>query len=124
MTSDALTGVLFHVQHLLGIGHLRRIAMVARATAARGLDVTVGSGGMAIDHFDLGAAKFHQLPALRAADASFSALLDEYGTAINGDWRQRRCAETLKLFAEQTPAVLVVETFPGVDHWIEHRIPE
>ncbi len=112
MTSDALTGVLFHVQHLLGIGHLRRIAMVARATAARGLDVTVGSGGMAIDHFDLGAAKFHQLPALRAADASFSALLDEYGTAINGDWRQRRCAETLKLFAEQTPAVLVVETFP------------
>jgi predicted glycosyltransferase len=103
---------MFHVQHLLGIGHLRRAAMIARATAARGLDVTVGSGGRAIDDVDLGAARFHQLPALRAADASFSALLDEHGAVIDDDWRQRRCAETLKLFADINPAVLVVETFP------------
>lgn len=112
MTRNTRSGVLFHVQHLLGIGHLRRTAMVARATAARGLDVTVGSGGMAIDHLNLGAARFHQLPALRAADASLSALLDGHGAVIDDDWRQRRCVETLKLFADLNPAVLVVETFP------------
>jgi predicted glycosyltransferase len=107
-----MTKILFQVQHLLGIGHLQRTAMVARATAARGLDVTVASGGMAIDHLDVGDARFHQLPALRAADASFSALLDEHGAEIDDDWRQRRCAETCRLFAEHNPAVLVVETFP------------
>ena len=37
--------VLFHVQHLLGIGHLRRAGAIARGLVAAGLDVTVASGG-------------------------------------------------------------------------------
>ena len=41
--------VLFHVQHLLGIGHLRRAAALAKACAGHGLEVTVASGGGAID---------------------------------------------------------------------------
>ncbi|MCH8110355.1 MAG: glycosyl transferase, partial [Proteobacteria bacterium] len=40
--------VFFYVQHLLGIGHLRRAATITRAMAARGLDVTVASGGSEI----------------------------------------------------------------------------
>ena len=107
-----MTGVLFHVQHLLGIGHLRRTAMIARATAARGLPVTVASGGMAIDNLDLGAARLRPLPTMRAADAGFSALLDEHGGEIDDAWRQRRADATLALFNELRPAVLVIETFP------------
>ena len=36
---------LFHVQHLLGIGHVMRVAQVARETAALGVEVAVLSGG-------------------------------------------------------------------------------
>ena len=40
--------VFFYVQHLLGIGHLRRAATIARALTGAGLDVTVVSGGSGI----------------------------------------------------------------------------
>ena len=41
-----MTGrVLFHVQYLLGIGHLRRAATLARALADGGFDVLLVSGG-------------------------------------------------------------------------------
>ena len=60
--------VFFHVQHLLGIGHLRRAATLARALAAGGFDVLLVSGGAPLPGLALGAARFHQLPPLRAAD--------------------------------------------------------
>ena len=37
--------VLFYVQHLLGIGHWRRAAILARAMTQAGLETTVLSGG-------------------------------------------------------------------------------
>ena len=35
--------VLFYVQHLLGIGHVRRAASIARALCEHGLSVTIAS---------------------------------------------------------------------------------
>ena len=66
---------LFHVQHLLGIGHVMRIAHVARETAALGLEVTVLSGGGALG-LDWGGAEVIELPAARAQDGSFKALIE------------------------------------------------
>ena len=63
--------LLFHVQHLLGIGHLRRAALIADAMARSGFAVTVAQGGMPSDLFDFGAAKIAQLPPLRAIDDRF-----------------------------------------------------
>ena len=40
-----MSRVFFYVQHLLGIGHLRRAATLARALAAGGFDVLLVSGG-------------------------------------------------------------------------------
>ena len=37
--------VLFYVQHLLGIGHLKRATTLARAMTEQALNVTVVSGG-------------------------------------------------------------------------------
>ena len=68
--------VFFYVQHLLGIGHLRRAATLARALSQGGLDVTLASGGMAIPVEELGGAKLVQLPAVRATDMSFKQLVD------------------------------------------------
>lgn len=104
--------VLFHVQHLLGIGHLRRIAALAKACAGRDLEVTVASGGAAVANLDTGTAALVQLPALRAADGGFSRLLDERDRDIDDDWRARRRAASLDLFARLRPDVLVIETFP------------
>ena len=36
-----MSRVFFHVQHLLGIGHIRRAAVLARSLAASGFDVIV-----------------------------------------------------------------------------------
>ncbi len=104
--------VMFHVQHLLGIGHLRRIAALAKACDGLGLEVTVASGGAAIEHLDTGDAALVQLPGLRAADASFSRLLDDRGRDIDDAWRAQRRASSLDLLARVRPQVLVIETFP------------
>ncbi|MCA3266682.1 MAG: glycosyltransferase, partial [Azospirillum sp.] len=38
--------ILIHVQHLLGTGHTRRMAAIAKALAARGHETTLASGGL------------------------------------------------------------------------------
>ena len=72
-----------YVQHLLGIGHLRRAAALARAYADAGAEVLVFSGGVPVADIDFGAARLLQLPACLAADAAFSSLLDTEGQAID-----------------------------------------
>ena len=104
--------VLIHVQHLLGTGHLRRAAMLASACAERGLAVTLASGGAPVEQLDAGAAELLQLPPLRAADATFSALLDDRGEPIDDAWRERRRGLLLDLLAGLRPHAVVVETFP------------
>jgi predicted glycosyltransferase len=48
---------LIWVQHLLGIGHVRRAALIARAMTDAGLDVTVASGGFSVAGVGYGAAR-------------------------------------------------------------------
>ena len=45
--------VFFHVQHLLGIGHLRRADVLARALREAGFEVTLASGGMPVGALQL-----------------------------------------------------------------------
>ena len=104
--------VLIHVQHLLGIGHLKRAATVAHACAERGLQVTLASGGAPVEGLDLGDAKLVQLPALASRDETFATLVDENGRRIGDAWRTRRCARLLELFAAVRPHVVVIEMFP------------
>ncbi len=109
MTAPA---ILFHVQHLLGIGHVRRIAALARATAARGCAVTVASGGRPVAGLDLGAARLAQLPPARAGDETFAQILDETGAPIDDAWKARRTAMLLDLLDRLRPRVVVIEMFP------------
>ncbi|MSP68389.1 MAG: glycosyl transferase family 28 [Alphaproteobacteria bacterium] len=104
--------VLIYVQHLLGIGHLRRAATIARAAAKRGLRVTLVSGGWAVPGTDWGGAAFVQLPPVSAADVTFKTLLDADGQGIDDAWRARRCAALLAAYAAARPEVLLIETFP------------
>ncbi len=108
-----MTGrVVLWVQHLLGTGHLRRSAAIARATAAKGLDVAVLSGGMPVPHLDLGAARLVQLTPLRAIDESFSGLALASGDAATPRDLEKRRDEALAAMAAAKPDLLITETFP------------
>ena len=104
--------VLFHVQHLLGIGHLTRTATLARALAADGLEVTVASGGEPVAGVDFGRASLVPLPPARVADRRFKQLLDEHGTPIGDAWRAHRRARLLALYEELAPDLVLTELFP------------
>ena len=64
--------VFFYVQHLLGIGHLRRAAVLARALADGGFDVLLVSGG-APEKLDIGRARLHPRPSRAGVSCSWSS---------------------------------------------------
>ncbi len=104
--------VFLYVQHLLGIGHLKRTATLARAVAAEGLQVTLASGGPAVPGMALDGVRLAQLPPASAADLSFKVLLDETGRAVDENWRRRRTAALIEAWRAADPRVLVLELFP------------
>ncbi len=104
--------ILFYVQHLLGIGHLKRAAAIARATAATGTHVTVAVGGHMVPGIEFGNADIFQLPSVSAADDSFKVLLDEDGQPIDDAWRRRRREALLACFEATRPNVIVLELYP------------
>lgn len=101
-----------HVQHLLGIGHLRRAAALARALEAAGADVLVLTGGHPVPEIDFAGAQLHQLPAAATADTDFSGLLDAGGKPVDDAWRARRRDDLLAKVAAFRPDILVIEMFP------------
>jgi len=106
------TDVLFYVQHLLGVGHVKRAAALCRGFERAGLRVSVVLGGPAVDLADFGDAEIVQLPTAWAADTGFSAILDEDGEPIDDAWRAGRRDRLLALYERTRPSVLLIELFP------------
>ncbi len=104
--------IVFYVQHLLGIGHLRRSAAIVRALSAAGVRVVLVSGGLPVPGLHVGAARLVQLPPLQSLDEHFSALVDDEGRAIDDAWRAARAARLLDVFRAARPRLLVTEMFP------------
>ncbi len=104
--------VMLWVQHLLGIGHQHRAAVIARQLCRRGAEVCYVSGGYPLSDLDLGGARWVQLPPARAADVSYAALLDEHGLPVSAEWRSGRRETLLKAFDDFRPDVLVTESYP------------
>ncbi len=104
--------VLIYVQHLLGIGHLRRAAVLARALDAAGLRVTLVSGGLPVEGLDIGRARFVQLPPSRALDETFKVLLDAHDWPVGKAWMAERRERLCALYHELRPRALLIELFP------------
>jgi len=98
--------VFFYVQHLLGVGHLKRAATLARALGASGFEVTLASGGMPVAGIEV-----LQLPPA-SSDAAFKQLLDEHGNPVDDAWRARRRDALLGAWRASDADVLMVELFP------------
>ncbi len=104
--------VFFYVQHLLGIGHLRRAATLARALARSGFDVLLVSGGAPVAALDAGGARFHQLPPLRARDDGLRELSQLDGTPLDDAFRAGRTQALVDLLKAEAPDFLITEQFP------------
>ena len=98
--------VFCYVQHLLGIGHLKRVATIAHALRAHGFDVVLASGGMPVR----GIAVDVQLPP--AASADLRTLVDERGRPVDDAWKRGRAAALLDAWHAARADVLVIELFP------------
>ena len=109
---DAPAEVMIYVQHLLGIGHLRRAAAIAQATAEAGLSTVLVSGGPTVPGLDSGDARLIQLPPLSAQDESFAVLVDRNGRPVDEAYKTARCAALLDLFDALRPRILMTEMFP------------
>jgi predicted glycosyltransferase len=107
-----MSRVLFHVQHLLGTGHLRRAAAIAAALSRHAFAVELVSGGMPIAGLALGGARLVQLPPARAGDASFKTLVDDGGRAVDESWKAARRDALLARLASFRPDVVLTELFP------------
>lgn len=107
-----MTRILFHVQHLLGIGHLKRASILARAMIRQGLDVTVLSGGENAADFDFGGASLVALPQARALGQNLKTLADETGQPLDAEFHRRRTELVLRTLALVAPHVVLIETYP------------
>jgi predicted glycosyltransferase len=104
--------VLFHVQHLLGIGHLQRSRRIAEALVEAGLSVTLVQGGPPVpDLPPMPGIDMIQLPPIRARDATF-ALVDAAGDPVGDALKAARRDRLLAAFAATRPDAVVVEGFP------------
>lgn len=104
--------VLFHVQHLLGIGHVRRAARIASALSKADARVTIVQGGFPVPEAGFEGVETVQLPPARAGDPGFGSIVGEDGQSIDDRWKARRAAMLLDIHDDLRPDILLLETFP------------
>lgn len=104
--------VMLYVQHLLGVGHLKRASLIAGAMVDAGLNVAVVLGGPEVNGVRFERCARINLPSVRAADETFKRLIGEDGRLIDDAWREQRVTRLLTEFAALRPDVLILELFP------------
>ncbi len=114
--------ILFHCQHLLGIGHAQRAASLARALAEAGEEVLFVSGGLPVPGLELGGAEDVPLPPLTAGDEAASTLVRPDGRPPDAAYLDARRAQLLALLATRDPAVVLLELFPFGRHTLAFEL--
>jgi len=104
--------VLLYVQHLLGIGHIRRAAVLARAFQRAGLKVVFVTGGWPVSGLGLEGIEVVQLPPARTQDESFAVILDEHDRPVDEAWKARRRELLLEVYRRWRPRVVMIELYP------------
>jgi predicted glycosyltransferase len=104
--------LLFYVQHLLGIGHLRRALRLVETLADSGFRVTLVSGGEPLPGAASATADIVQLPPIRMRGTNFTDLVDAADRPVADALRAARCRALLEAFAGARPDAVVFEAFP------------
>jgi predicted glycosyltransferase len=106
-----LKSVLIYVQHLLGIGHLKRVELIAAALVKNNLSVTIISGGIGGLTLPLEKIKVVQLPGIKS-DSGFSNLYDVEGNPVSEEMKEDRIKILLSTLRKAKPDFLLIETYP------------
>jgi predicted glycosyltransferase len=104
--------VMLYVQHLLGIGHIRRAALLCAAMKAQGLNVSVVLGGRDVPGIDFADATVVHLPMAHVIDHTFTPLLNENNLPVDDAWKENRKDQLLAFFQGFQPDVIVFEMYP------------
>ena len=104
--------VMIVVTHLLGSGHLARAMVLGEAFHAAGHEVTVVSGGDAIDRLQRPGVSLLQLPPLRSDGTNFTRLLDDTGKEADEAYLAARRTSLVKAVGDVAPDILITELFP------------
>ena len=104
--------VLLVVTHLLGTGHLTRIAALGRALARAGHKVTLVSGGRPLPILDTAGLDVVQLPPVHCVGTDFRTLYAQDGREATDQLFAERRAKLLSAFGAARPDVVVTELFP------------
>jgi predicted glycosyltransferase len=108
--------ILFYCQHLLGVGHVRRGAVLARALAKSGEQVLFVAGGLPVPGLDLGGVEEVVLPPLTAANDAASELALPGGGPPGRSYLAKRRRQLLALLKQYDPALVLLELFPFGRH--------
>ncbi|MFL2783074.1 MAG: glycosyltransferase family protein [Rhodospirillales bacterium] len=104
--------VLFYVQHLLGIGHVKRTITLARSMLKKNLEVSIISGGENVPVIDDTGMTFIQLPSIKASNRKFESLIDSDGQQISNELKMLRRNKLLEVFTLTDPDILIIELYP------------
>ena len=104
--------VLIVVTHLLGTGHLRRAAVLARAFADAGHRTLIVSGGRPVPGVEIGGAALVELPPVASDGVDFARLLKADGTAVDDTYLARRRERLLTEARAFGPDLLITELYP------------
>ena len=110
-----MADVFFYVQHLLGIGHLRRCVAVANGLARAGISVQLVSGGNPVTNLgiiDDTNLVLKQLPPVRARDGNFTDLVDEHNNAVDEKWWDHRRQRLMDVWTAGRAPILITESYP------------
>lgn len=118
-----MTGRIFlYVQHLLGIGHLRRALRLAEALAGDGFRVILVSGGTPLPAIASAAAEIVQLPSIRTRGTDFADLVDAAGRPVDDALLGARRQTLLDAFARARPDAVVIEAYPFGRRAFRHEL--
>jgi predicted glycosyltransferase len=101
---------------LLGLGHVQRAALLARALAKRGEHVLFVTGGLPVPGLELGGVEPVALPPLAAADEAASTIARPDGRPPDARYLAERRAALLALLVRHDPAIVLLELFPFGRH--------
>lgn len=104
--------VLFYVQYLQGVGHLYRVAAIAKSMIAAGLDVHIVSGGVPVPGLNYGDATIHQLAPIKCRNGDFKDLITDDGLSLDDGIKENRRDDLLGIFHDVSPDAVIVEAFP------------
>ncbi|MDP1724585.1 MAG: hypothetical protein Q8L85_07775 [Alphaproteobacteria bacterium] len=113
--------IFLYVQHLLGIGHLKRASLLAETLSSKGHQVLLVTGGCPNPNLLKSLTNICQLPPLYTKDENFNLLAD-LDIQPDSNYLDQRRKILLDAFDAFKPDLLITEHFPFGRHMLKGEL--